>query len=247
MVSKMLRMTYLKSILTAGAVALCVQSASAATILNFTNTTPVASANTGTSMTFADIASGLSVTVAAGQFTSFDGSMPNDTRTVSANGMDLVTQSIRGLGEQRTTGPAVTLPDTNNSINSGAAGSGPSLSLWREALAFSFNKTVRILSVTFYAPTASAAQGFIFSGPTLSGHQLNDDFATATGAAGGNRSLSFASYVGNDFAFGAKALPNSNFFIASMEVEVVPLPAGGLLLVSALAALPFLRRKRRAA
>lgn len=250
LVIQMQRMTLLKSILTAGALALCVQMASATTMAPQTLVL-TGSSSPATSLNFTDGALGLTVTARQWDtFTSNDADEERGLNAVNAAHPDKVTQSANGLGETRGTkiDPASgnNPPGNSTAVNSGSYTVGNVTTTYREALLFTFTKQVRILSVTFFVPGSSAVDAFLFDGDPVTATQGSDLFTLAATSANSNRSLGFSTDFSTQFAFGAKAGYANRFFIKSIEVQVIPLPAGGILLASALV-VPFLRRKRRAA
>lgn len=246
----MLRKRLLTTLLAVGALSFGLHTAQASTVA--THTISLTGA-TGSALSYDFGDAWLGLTVTARQWDNFtDATDPNETRTlnaVDAVNPDKVTISANGLGETRGTrvDPAGAAALTNSTaVNSGSYGPANNKTLFREALLFSFTKAVKIVSVTFFVPDSASISGFVFDGSPVTATQGSDSFTLAAAAANSLRSYFPTTYTGDAFAFAAKTGAANRFYIQSIEVQVVPLPAGGLLLASAVV-VPFLRRKRKAA
>ena len=191
-----------KRIVAVGILALFGTVAGAATV-KFDFTGAVAH---GRTMTFS--AGALDLLVSAGRFHPVTGDI-----TLSG----VVKQTVLGLGERSNS-----IDDTN-----ALDGNGP-----KELLQFSFNKTVKIESISFAKiASGSVATGFI-NGMIMGKAAVRPLFDVS----GYNTDT-------DNFAIGASN-KYSAFYVSGLTVSTIPLPAGGLLLCSALFGLSRLRRKR---
>lgn len=148
---------------------------------------------------------------------------------VVAGHFNPVTGAVRGGGKviQATSGLGEKSRDSGDSRKLDGKGS-------KELLTFSFSSNVKIESVTFRRiGKDSQVTGFVDG--VMLGHALVRRFMD----------VSALDLISDNFGIGAGDR-KSAFRIASITVSTVPLPAGGLLLGSALVGLSRLRRKRNA-
>lgn len=162
---------------------------------------------------------GLTLNVAAQEF-----NVSGGTKTLTATSGTVATGSASGIGERLNTILTIR-PDRVDSYGADSL---------REALSFNFDQAVKLVNVTF-TDIITGSTGLVFIGGTA-------DSALNAFAVGS--SVNFSGYSGSSIGIGAKA--GAAFYISSITVETVPVPAAGLLLGS-LVVVPFLRRKRRAA
>lgn len=140
-------------------------------------------------------------------------------RTFNIFGNSRVTWNGNGLGARSGA------TDTNSALD----GSG-----FNEILTFLFSQVVKIETITFDAiARRSRADGFV------NGSYVGTATVPVSYDASGN------SFLADLYGLGART-DASSFRISSITVSTVPLPAAGLLLVSALGVMGLMRRRRSA-
>lgn len=133
-----------------------------------------------------------------------------------------LTQSIAGLG---VTGGGDTDPLLDGRID--------------ESITFSFDQTVRLVSVTFYAFDADDTADVYVNGVMVADESATNPYM-------------FGYEMANSFTIGADGSSvmldgYDNFFVKSFTVAAVPVPAAGFLLLGGLAGLGLVRKRRKSA
>lgn len=212
----------------------------------------------------------LTLGVSAAQAATYDFSFTTGATVKTVTGVEVTPLNLTGINGASFASSAAKTVNSAGSVTT-TVGSGLGLTLLgsapalnspmtidavtqtvREMLLFTFNRAVRLVSVTLAGVTdlGQAVGGpkvAIFADPAIGGASG----FTGADIMAANGTVTMPGIV-DATTMGVGARMDSAFYIAGItvedipsEVSPVPLPAGGLLLGS-LALVPFLRRKRRA-
>jgi len=155
--------------------------------------------------------------------------------TINANVQ--INQGMNGLGVCGTL-----LVGASGNCSSPMLDGGSNSNVDNELLKFSFSSSVFLESITFFNNDTNDVFDFFFGEPLSFGF----DFLTPTN---GQRVYTFADPIPAGLVFGIGVRGNSDQvriegLTVRYDAAVVPLPAGGLLLIGAFATLAALRRRR---